>query len=563
MAASSWLPQTDTRSLGVSPVQGQGRAPCASRSRPTTSGRAWLVLGAILALGIALRVWILSGPLGEVEADESVVGLMALHIQAGEFPAFYWGQPYLGSLEAYLVAAAFALAGPSNLVLKAVPGLAYLAFVLLVFLGARGDFGDRVALLSALYLALPPSFLAFWSLKARGGYVELLAIGQALIFLAPWAARPGRRLALKFGLAAFIAGLLLWTHVMGLVYVLPVGAYLLLRLGRRLLGAPLLAGLAGGLLGLAPALIYNLRHGWETFASLSGGGSSQQAFQDNLVALAQIGLPVMVGLGQATSSPLLFAQDWPKRPGSWPWVPPLLLTLLIVALIPSLPSGLAPVRRTGERQTTAFFGIAVLVLTPILASLGRFGELVAEPRYALPLYSSVPLFVAALTRRLGRDRRVGATRWVALSRARHAWRLLLGCGVLAINAYSLLTADPRLNLPTTAGASTQATRAELLGYLEAHALHEMYTDYWLAYPLMFESREGVLASVSSGGYNRFAPYAYFVSITERPAFVFVGRSPERTEFETRLRDVGGHAVRESVSIYEVYSGVEPLDRLRP
>src|SRR5438067_2635953 len=238
MAASSSLPQTDPSSPAPRGRGHPGRDVRAGCPRPQHGwrgrilpGATWLALGAILALGIALRAWILSGPLGEVEADESVVGLMALHIQAGEFPAFYWGQPYLGSLEAYLVAAALALAGPSNLVLKAVPGLAYLAFVLLLFLGARRAFGNRVALLSALYFALPPSFLAFWSVKARGGYVELLALGQALILLAPWVAQPGGRLALKVGLVAFLAGLLLWTHLLGLVYVLPVAAYLLLRLG--------------------------------------------------------------------------------------------------------------------------------------------------------------------------------------------------------------------------------------------------------------------------------------------------------------------------------------------
>src|SRR5437764_13280083 len=104
-------------------------------------------------------MWILSGPLGEAEADESVVGLMALHVQAGERPAFYWGQPVLGSLEAYLVAAGFTLDGPSNRALKGVAGLSFLAFVVLVYLVARRDFGERVALFSALYLALPPSFL--------------------------------------------------------------------------------------------------------------------------------------------------------------------------------------------------------------------------------------------------------------------------------------------------------------------------------------------------------------------------------------------------------------------
>jgi hypothetical protein len=89
----------------------------------------WAALGAILLAGLALRGWILAGPLGEVEADESVVGLMALHIQQGEQVAFYWGQPYVGSLEAYLAAAAFALLGPSNAVLKAVPGFVFLVFM--------------------------------------------------------------------------------------------------------------------------------------------------------------------------------------------------------------------------------------------------------------------------------------------------------------------------------------------------------------------------------------------------------------------------------------------------
>src|SRR5690242_13976415 len=118
--------------------------------------RPGLLLLALLLAGLVLRIWILASPLGEVEADESVVGLMALHVEAGERPVFYWGQPYLGGLEPYLVAGAFALAGPSNLALKAVPGLVYLLFLLLLFSRARRDYGQPTALLCALYLAIPP-----------------------------------------------------------------------------------------------------------------------------------------------------------------------------------------------------------------------------------------------------------------------------------------------------------------------------------------------------------------------------------------------------------------------
>jgi hypothetical protein len=160
----------------------------------------------------------------------------------------------------------------------------------------------------------------------------------------------------------------------------------------------------------------------------------------------------------------------------------------------------------------------------------------------------VPLFALALVR-LGRRWRGAAA--------------VLVCLVLGLNAFSLASADPRLNLPTSAAGSTAANRAELLALLESNGPREIYTDYWLAYPLMFESQERVLASVSSGGYNRFAPYAYFVSVSEAPGFVFIAGSPEQAEFERRLAAAGGAARRETVSIYEVYSAVAPLERLRP
>jgi hypothetical protein len=546
---------------------------------PALPATTLIALGLILLAGVGLRAWILATPLGEADADESVVGLMALHILAGEFPAFYWGQPYLGSLEAYLVAAAFWLTGASNLVLKLVPGLVYLAFALFVFFGTRRDYGDGVALLSLLYLALPPSFLALWSMKARGGYVELLALGQALLFLTPWATQARSVFAWRTALLGLVAGLLLWTHVLGVIYVLPAGLYLLLRLRWAVFSPALLAGLAGLLLGLTPVLIYNLQQDWETVSVLSGVGATPQTFQDNLRALLQIGLPVMVGLGQATSSPLLFADHWHRWPASWPWVPPVLLGLLLLGLLPSLSALLAPMReclttqscRPAERDAArhkplVFFGLAVIALTPLLISLGRFGDLVAEPRYALPLYSTVPLFAAAVWM-LPSIRWAPPTSTLVATPGRGpspSFSVLVVVGlVFVINTYSLVTADPRLNLPTTAAGSNEANRQELITYLQTRGLTEIYADYWLAYPIMFESRETILASVSSGGYDRLASYAYFVAVSERPAFAFVSGSVEQAAFDRRLEAVGGRAIRERVSIYEVYSAVEPLDQVRP
>ena len=509
----------------------------------------WFLV-AVLISGLALRLWLLHSPFGEVEADESVVGLMALHVLQGERPVFYWGQPYLGSLEAYLVASVFAVAPPSNLLLKLVPTVVFFVFVVLAYSGARRDLGLGPALLTALYYCLPGSFLLFWSTKARGGYVELLALGQALIFLAPWAARRGPRLDGRLALYGFLAGLALWTHTLGLAWVVPAAIYSATRLGKRLLGAPLLAAVAGGLIGLGPAIAENVRTGGQTLEALQGGGSSGEVAQENFRKLVDVGLPVLAGLGQATSSPALFAQDWPQRPGSWPWSGALLLGLGMLLLAPWARALLAPFQRglAAERLSTAYFGLTVSLLTAILAVLGRFGELVAEPRYALGLYVAAPLIFGTL--------------WTI---GRRRWPLLVAslAAILGLNLFSLVTADPRLNLPTTAGDSNQRTRQRLIEYLEGQGIQSIYADYWIAYPVIFESGERIVASVSSGGYNRYLAYAHLVSIDPEPAFVFVRGSLEEAAFRRQLSSAGGRAGEHDVSIYRVYLRAQPLGRLRP
>src|SRR5439155_26710313 len=71
-----------------------------------------------LALGIALvvRVLLIARAPGVLDGDEALVGIQAEHIAAGAdypLPVFFYGQPYMGSLEAYLAAGIFRLIGPS------------------------------------------------------------------------------------------------------------------------------------------------------------------------------------------------------------------------------------------------------------------------------------------------------------------------------------------------------------------------------------------------------------------------------------------------------------------
>ena len=73
-----------------------------------------LLVGTIITLAILLRILLIYMGWPGVNSDEGTMGLMALHIAYhGEFPVFFYGQGYTGSLEAYLGAVFFYLLSPS------------------------------------------------------------------------------------------------------------------------------------------------------------------------------------------------------------------------------------------------------------------------------------------------------------------------------------------------------------------------------------------------------------------------------------------------------------------
>src|SRR3954468_6273122 len=155
---------------------------CHNRRRSMPRRTFAFALGGLLLVGLALRLAVIASPLGEIDGDEAVVGLMARHIAfLGERPVFYWGQPYLGSLEAFSAAPLFRVFDSSTFVLKLVPAVYSLAFLALSAILARRLFGTGAALATAAYLAVPPAMWAVWSTKARGGYAELLFLGEALL----------------------------------------------------------------------------------------------------------------------------------------------------------------------------------------------------------------------------------------------------------------------------------------------------------------------------------------------------------------------------------------------
>jgi len=511
---------------------------------------------AIILVALALRLAVLVAGLYPLESDEAIVGLMARHILAGERPIFYYGQPYMGAVEAYLVAPVFWGLGSSTLALRLAPLALSLLFVCLTYLMGCRVYGPVVGTFAAAYVAVSPPFLTMWSLKARGGYIETLVLGEAILLLTIGIASSSQTSVGHWLALGFLTGLALWVNELILPYL--VAALVTLFWGRRglSLGRGGLIGLIGAALGGLPLWVYNWQHPLATFMHLvesnAGAGMSLATVAHNLLDLFRYAVPVLMGALPSTSCLECFHE---QRIGAGTLYY-LSLSMVAVLALAAVWGHCEPAG--GQWRLCACLRreevpLLVLLLTsPLLFITSQVGFLhYSEPRYLLPLYSTVPVFVAAVWRLLG-------------ERPRYLAALLLA--VLAFNLQANWTVDPALAMPVIEGQRPAPSNRELASFLEARGIRYVYTDYWIAYTLAFESDEKVIPSVVGPaltvGYNRYVPYAYSVSVAENPAYVFLAGSQSEAAFAAEMKAEGGSFQREVAGPYAVYWNLNPLRRPR-
>ena len=171
-----------------------------------TNSRVARYLIAVVGAAVALKVILLALDAVPFNADEAVVALMARHILRGERPWFFYGQAYMGSLDAYLIAGAFRLFEERVSSVRLVQIALFVAFLMSgYFVAFRFTADRRTALLVVLLLAFPPVLLTLYTTATLGGYGEALLAGNLLLW---WGHRLGgeddrrRGLWLAWGLVA-------------------------------------------------------------------------------------------------------------------------------------------------------------------------------------------------------------------------------------------------------------------------------------------------------------------------------------------------------------------------
>jgi hypothetical protein len=495
-----------------------------------------ILVGGVLLLAAVVRMALLATDHGvTLDSDEAVIGLMARHIlERGARPVFFYGQEYMGSFEAYAAAVAFAVMGSSTLALKTTMLVLDLLMVGSFVVVGRQLVGRQTGLFAGLYAAVPPAFLAIYGLKARGGYVETVTVGNLLL---AGASRLGsvdgrRRHVAALGLG-ILAGFGFWTHTLVAIYFPAVAVIWLISTPRRSWRSTIAVALAGAALGGAPFLWRNLETGFQSLGNVHWVATGTALAQ--LYGLIRDALPVMIG-----------ARGIWAFEDAEPGMTALLAVLNLLAVIGCFAGAPKGHEARGRRTAVALVWLTALLALAIDAA-STYGAETREPRYLFPAYTALALSFGVTVGRAWTTKR--------------SWAVVAAAALLAGHVTGIVRQDPALMLGISAGQRVARSNDRLLAVLDKLQIRSVYTDYWVSYRLAFESGERIRARpYGHVVVDRIPEMSADVDRDPNPAFVLLGDAA--SGFRAALASAGLSFKERDVPPYRVFYRVEGLEEVR-
>jgi 4-amino-4-deoxy-L-arabinose transferase-like glycosyltransferase len=514
------------------------------------------LIGMALASTI-LKAALLIADVVPFNSDEAIVGLMARHFLQGEWDVFFYGQAYMGTLDASLVAVVFSLFEPHVVLIRILQMILYIGTILTTgYLGKQIFRSNQIGLLAAAFMVIPTVNVTLYTTVSLGGYGEVLLLGNLLIIAALKIVSESKRI--WYILWGFISGLGIWAFGLILIYVVPTLILLLYHHARPQKGkvrwVNVLIGVLALIVGLSPWIIWAFYNGLspllsELFGSAISGASPANPF---IAILAHIynfllfGTTVIFGL----------RPPWEIRWLAQPLLPVALAFWLVILVF-----ALQNLTKKDDEQNGRWILVGVMTTLVLGFILTPFG---ADPsgRYFLPFVVPISLFAAEFCRNLGQRNRG------------KIWTYLLPSLILAFNLWGTIEVA-QLYPP---GLTTQFDSItwidhryddELINFLEAKDETRGYSNYWVTYPIAFLSNEEIIFVPRlpyhedfryTARDNRYKPYDQMVEENNRVAYITTHHSDLDQALRGSFQDAGVSWDEKWIGDYHIFYGLSEVIR---
>ncbi len=487
-------------------------------------------------------------------SDEATMGLMARDIAyRGQLPIFFYGQNYMGALEAYIAAAALRLFGSSLFSLRTGLVLLFMLFLFSTYMLTSLLYSKAWALVVVTMLGLGSSFVLARELSAIGGYPETLLFGSLAFLLASRLALtykpdllPGGQRYLGYTCWGLVVGLGLWSDLLIAPFALCSGLLLLVCCWREI--CRIIAGLCmllGLIVGGLPLLSYNLSAapGQDSLSVLwqiqhSNNGYIAAHFIQQIFGTLQVSIPMITGspfcpVPERLEPGIMSSLTCTLVRASWGTG---YLILFILALVLTIRASLWSYRQlhknpTSQEARLAFAGdsarlllLASALITLLLYAMG--GSPVEWPgsrsRYLIGLLIATPAILWPLWREWHDGKHNLKTRLMSSLKI-HGW-LSISALLLTIVCLLLGTIATFEDIPATQRANQR--QQALIDHLVLIGATHIYSDYWTCNRLAFVSNERIICGVvendlqRSKNFNRDTAYYPIVSADAYACYVF-------------------------------------------
>jgi hypothetical protein len=563
--------------------------------------RFWLSpLWVCFLIAVVARVWLIVHTHGVMDGDEATVGIQAEHILRGEFPVYYYGQAYLGNIQAYVIAFIFLFTGPRVWAMRIEPVLTSLLIVYLTWhfasvLARAARLGKRASaffiLVATLVAAFAPLYDVVEEMRVTGGYIESFAVMLWLLLCAfrlveRWQQQARRgELAWRWVGTGFLVGLGLWIDPLT-VYAyaacaLWIGGYVLGELIRR--GRPeirqtrlelgkeallSLWGVPAALTGFTPGLIWGAQNGWANLRYIfqNSGGASTGNRLHTILKVQEVYVTCL--------APRALGGALPTQPDVTPAHPRILTFGLVVVGASLLVCGVSCLLSLVAPQDI-FARLRRLTLLPLLfflcasaifclasistgAIYSGCGPVDYVGRYVVALVLCLPFFVAAAfsiplmlmeeraSAFVGADNNRVPGKAEASSAGRPAssrlwWMQGLWLVILVVyfatQGMAYIQADPTYTFhPTGCVAENPTDVTPLIEYMQSHHIHYAWASSWIGNRITFQTNAALIVTDLPG---RVPANSQLVLRQARPGIFMLARHADTHPAFLRLLDSTG------------------------